>query len=82
MGNRAVVVTDTATIEAPAKAPRFTRKVRRGLLLARQLLLASFDDDALPSRRAVKAWTLPQEHDFNAAMAWLESVEIDTTKEA
>lgn len=58
-----------------AKAPKFTRKVKRGLVLMRGLLIDSFNDDASPSRRQVASWPRKDQDDFNTAMAWLESIE-------
>lgn len=61
---------------------RFTKKVKRGLALARWLLIDSFDPDATPSDRQVKRWRRPDQQDFNAAMAWLEQVEADQKPQA
>mgnify|MGYP000971804966 FL=1 len=59
---------------------KFTSKVRRGLALARGLLIDSFDPDATPSARQVKSWKAKDQADFNAAMAWMEFVERQTEK--
>lgn len=58
---------------------KFTSKVKRGIVLARGLLIDSFDSDATPSDRQVRGWTRAQERDLNAALAWMEQVESDTT---
>lgn len=56
---------------------KFTRKVKRGLVLARGLLIDSFDPDTFTSAAQVRKWTKAQQREFNAAMAWLEQVESD-----
>lgn len=66
---------------APPKRVKFTAKVRRGLIDVRALLIDSFDDDATPSRRQVREWPAKRQHDFNAAMAWLESIEEHLRRE-
>ena len=59
---------------------KVTSKVRRGLALARGLLIDSFDPDATPSARQVKSWKAKDQADFNAAMAWMEFVEEQAEK--
>lgn len=57
------------------KRPKFSRKVKRGMVLARGLLVDSFNPDAMPSDRQVRTWTRKAQADFNAAMVWMEWVE-------
>lgn len=58
-------------------AVKFTRKVKRGLVLMHGLMIDTLGDGPI-AQFTVSKWPRPMQHDFNAAMAWLESIEAAT----
>jgi len=55
---------------------RFTKPVRRGLVTFRGLLVDTLhNEDSAPARTQVARMKGRAARDFNAAMAWLESIE-------
>jgi hypothetical protein len=58
------------------KPPKYTAKVRRGLALIRGLLIDSFDDRKPSTAVIVSGWKKAKQSDLNAALAWVEGVEV------
>lgn len=56
---------------------KFTRKVRRGLCLARRLMLDVCDDSKPPAATIVAKWPRRWQDDYNAAVDWMASVEVE-----
>lgn len=56
---------------------KFTRKVRRGLCLARRLMLDVCDDSKPPAAAIVAKWPRRWQEDYNAAVDWMASVEVE-----
>jgi hypothetical protein len=77
LGQERVVPVVAVEVPSPVlKAVRFTGKVRRGLALARSLVIDSLSDDAAPPQTTVRLrWTATMQDDFNAAMRWMEQKE-------
>lgn len=56
---------------------KFTRKVRRGLCLVRRLMLDVCDDSKPPAATIVAKWPRRWQDDYNAAVDWMASVEVE-----
>lgn len=56
---------------------KFTRKVRRGLCLVRRLMLDVCDDSKPPAASIVAKWPRRWQDDYNAAVDWMASVEVE-----
>lgn len=61
---------------------KLTGKVKRGLVLARGLILDSLNPDASHGYITVGKWKRSDERDLNAALAWMEQVEADIAAKA
>lgn len=53
------------------KKIQFTKRVRRGLALVRQIAVGSFDDNVLSSQHVYSRWTAPQRIEYQLAIDWM-----------
>lgn len=74
--------TDGSATPTAFKVIKFTHKVRRGMALARMLLIWSVDDSKPPTQSIIDGWSKALQSDYNTFLAWAEQEEDWETVEA
>lgn len=64
-----------AAADASPSKIKYTSKIKRGMALARMIVMASLDDNMMSSASIIAKWTEKQRREFNDYLAWAEQEE-------